>query len=240
MTCGIYRLIFNNTEKCYIGQSINIEYRYTQHLYKLNNNTSSKKLQDAYLTYGVPKLEILLECKKEELDKEEKEAIEIFNSINNGFNTYTENRGIPAASRAKGESSPSAVYSNDQILEVFNYLVDLPRLTALDVSTETGVGVHTVRAISALNEHKWLKEKYPEKYKKLEELKGLGSKSCKYDSKARGIQHPALISPEGKIYSNIENVKKFCTEHGLHASCLGRVFKGVSKTHKGWRLKEYE
>lgn len=236
MTCGIYKLSFKDTNQCYIGQSVNIEYRYTQHLYKLKNSTSSKKLQEAYHLYGIPELEILVECKKEQLTAEEKEAIEIFDSVNNGFNTYTENRGIPAEMRARGEDSPSSIYSNAQIVEVLNYLIDQPRLTALDISNETGVNSHTIRAIAALTQHAWLKTLYPEKYKKLEDLKGLKQKSYKYDSKARGINHPSLISPDGTIYSDIENVKKFCLEHGLIPSNLGMVLKGTRMTHKGWKL----
>jgi hypothetical protein len=237
MTCGIYRLTFTGTDKCYIGQSVNIEYRYTQHLYKLKNNTGSKKLQDAYYLHDDPALEILLECTKRNLDLEEKQAIEIFNSVIDGFNTYPDARGSPLGMiRARGENSPSAIYSNDKILEVFNYLVDLPQLTALEISKETEVGVATVRAVATLNQHKWLKEKYPDRYKTLENLKGMQNKSGKYDSKARGIKHSALISPTGTVFVDIPNVKQFCEEHNLTATNLGAVLNGKRKSHKGWKV----
>lgn len=240
MTCGIYKLNFNNTNKVYIGQSINIEYRFTQHLYKLNNNTSSKKLQQAFYEYGSPTLEILVECEKHELDSQEKEAIEIFDSIVNGFNTYSENRGVPPETRAQGQDSPSAVYSNSVIEISFLHLVNNPNLTAQEVADITGVNVHTIRAISCLNEHKWLKVKYPEQYSLLESLKGLKSKAFKYDSGALGIIHPPVISPNGVIYRNIRNVKEFCREHNLFDTCFGMVLKGKRQSHKGWKICQEE
>lgn len=240
MTCGIYKLNFAGTDKCYIGQSVNIEYRYTQHLYKLNNQTSSAKLLNAYSAYGKPSLEILVESDRSNLDEEEKEAIIIFNSVDNGFNTYHENRGSAPAARSSGEDSVSAIYSNAQIYEVLNYLVDQPHLIALDVSRETSVSVSTVRAIASLNEHKWLKLKYPEKYQRLEALKGMSNKSDKYSALARGIFYPPVVSPQGKIYHSITNVKKFCMEHGLTPSNFGEVLNGHRKSHKGWRVCQEE
>jgi hypothetical protein len=236
MTCGIYKLNFNGTNKVYIGKSVNIEYRLTQHLYKFNNFTAAKKLQQAFYLYGTPVLEILVECEKHELDAQEKEAIEIFDAVENGFNTYSENRGAPSETRACGEDSASAVYSNSIIETVFLHLVFNTSMTSQDISDITGVNVHTIRAISSLNEHKWLKLKYPEQYSMLEALKGLKSKTFKYDSAALGIVHPPLISPNGIVYRNIQNVKQFCREHSLTDTNLGQVLKGRRKSHKGWRV----
>lgn len=87
MTIGIYRLIFPNTDKCYIGQSVNIERRYMQHLRSFELSSASAKLQNAYNMYGKPKLDILLDSiEVSELDTCENEAIEIFDSFHNGFN----------------------------------------------------------------------------------------------------------------------------------------------------------
>jgi predicted GIY-YIG superfamily endonuclease len=52
MTIGIYRLIFPNTDKCYIGQSVNIERRYLQHLRDMEKGTAARKMQHAYSIYG--------------------------------------------------------------------------------------------------------------------------------------------------------------------------------------------
>lgn len=238
MTCGIYRLVFGGTDKCYIGQSVNIEYRYTQHLYKFKNRSAQQKLLRAYDVYGVPTLDILAESNRADLDREEKEAIEIFDSVENGFNTYQENRGRPPETRKCGEDSASSIYSNAQIEEAFLYLVDCQNMTALEISKETSISVHTIRAIAGLNQHKWLKLKFPEKYSILESSKGMSNKSDKFSAAARGIQYPAVISPLGVVYSNITNAKKFCEEHNLTRSNFGEVLNGRRKSHKGWRLNE--
>lgn len=236
MTCGIYKLSFNGTNEVYIGKSKNIEYRFTQHLYKLNKNTSSKKLQMAYSLYGTPTVEILAECKEAELNEFEKETIDIWDSVKSGLNTYDENRGTPAQFRERGEDSASSIYTNKQILEVLNYLVDQPNLTAIQVAEETGVNVSTIRAISTLNEHKWLKEAEPLKYAILESLKGMKAKASKFSSKALGKIYPDLLSPEGVVYPSLENVKAFCREHGLQDTNLRLVLNGTRKQHKGWKL----
>ena len=236
MTCGIYKLNFNGTSKVYIGQSKNIEYRYTQHIYKLNKQTSSRKLQEAYILFGSPYLDILVQCTDAELNVFEKETISIWDSVANGFNTCEENRCPSTRVRERGENSASAIYSNIQIAEILDYLIDQPHLTAKQIEEETGVTVHTIRAISALNEHKWLKDVYPDKYKILENLKGIQAKSNKYNSKALGKVYLPLISPEGLVYPSLENVKAFCREHHLQDTNLRLVLNGTRKSHKGWKL----
>lgn len=109
MTIGIYKLDFANTDKVYIVQSINIEVRYKQHINLLRLNKSSIKLQEAYSLYGNPLLDILVECTKEEIYECEKESIEIFNSISNGFNTCTCAGGI---SSLYGEQHGRSNYIN--------------------------------------------------------------------------------------------------------------------------------
>ena len=75
MTCGIYKLNFNNTEKVYIGQSIDIESRFSKHKSALSRGVAAPKLQAAHTLYGIPNLEILTECAISELNSYEKETI---------------------------------------------------------------------------------------------------------------------------------------------------------------------
>ena len=75
MTIGIYRLIFPNTAKCYIGQSVNIERRYVQHIRDMEKGVAAEKVQQAYHMYGKPTLDIILDdINISELDTLEKEA----------------------------------------------------------------------------------------------------------------------------------------------------------------------
>lgn len=63
-TCGIYKLIFCNYGQ-YIGKSINIEKRYTEHLLKLQKGVHTKSMQKAYDISGIPILKILQVCHKD-------------------------------------------------------------------------------------------------------------------------------------------------------------------------------
>lgn len=50
----------------------------------------------------------------------------------------------------------------------------------------------------------------------------------------------ALLSPDGAIYSCIENLAKFARCHNLHVTDLHRVILGARRTCKGWRLQAQE
>lgn len=230
MTCGIYLLRFNGTPKVYIGQSSNIEQRFAVHMYALRNETSSIKLIDAYKRYGKPMLEILAECTLEELDNYETETIEIYDSVNKGFNTLTKAQDIP---RSSGELNGRAKYTNEQVESVFMLLTDNPNILYTEVSDKTGVPVPNIRKIAKGENHSWLSQKYPEKYKLLISLIG----SRRSHSRARGQLHPPIVSSSGEVHI-ISNVKQFAKEHDLDASHLGQVLKGKEKQHKGWKLYE--
>ena len=72
MSKGIYLLRFKGTDKVYIGQSLNIEYRYRDHLNPANR---SQKLSEAFILYGNPTLEILCEATDDELDDLEERMV---------------------------------------------------------------------------------------------------------------------------------------------------------------------
>ena len=90
MTCGIYCLSFNDTDKVYVGSSINIEKRFVQHATNLiNGEHHSNKLQKHYNKSNVKqslKYDILLRCKEYELADAEYSVIEMYDSVKNGFN----------------------------------------------------------------------------------------------------------------------------------------------------------
>jgi len=165
MTCGVYLLRFKNTDKVYIGISENIEKRWSSHKYSIKNRLWPDKLQGAYDKYGLPNLEIICECTKEELEINEREAIEIFNSLHNGFNSRDAG-SCGAGLSISGESNGRAVYSNRQIEDVFNLLVDT-LLTHKEISDKTGVSIQAISHISAGTAHAWLASIYPEKYMEL-------------------------------------------------------------------------
>lgn len=223
MTCGIYILKFNGTDKVYIGQSIDIEDRFIKHKSAFKRKASPPKLQSAFDTYGIPTLEILIEGTSSELNTLEKEAIEIFNCVDNGFNTLKES-GNPVM---YGEKSGTSRYTNEQYISVLRLLVQKsPTLTKRDIEQITGISIYTIRHIAALESHTWLAEVCPVEYAELASIK---QKLPHYF----GIQHPKLRSPEGILYDVI-HVTNFAKEHGLLQPKLTEVLKGTRNHHKGW------
>ena len=72
MTCGIYKITKNETGRCYIGQSKNVEERWKAH---------HKRFPSDLFSY-----EILLVCDKDYLNFFEKAFIDGYDSNRNGFN----------------------------------------------------------------------------------------------------------------------------------------------------------
>ena len=230
MTIGIYRLIFNGTDKCYIGQSINIEHRYKQHINSLLVGKANNKMQEAYVLFGLPILDILCECSSTELDKTETEAIEIFDSVNNGFNIYPSASTTPSY---RGQEHPRSKHTNQEILNVAK-LLSCSTNTGLEISKITGVSLDIIQDIASLDSHGWIQDENPELYQKLVNLHG--KRKNPRDAAKRGIVYPAVVSPSGIIYSHISNLKKFCEEHNLHRSNFRRMLRGKNKVCAGWKL----
>ena len=226
MTIGIYKLTFEGTDRVYIGQSQSIEYRYTQHLNYLKRDVSSKKLQEAYTKYGKPLLVILAECEKEELDSLEDEAIAVYNSFNDGFNSLENARDVPIL---VGEVHPGSKYSNAQITEAFLLLIE-STYTHQQIAEKTGVSKNMVNHIAAGTCHTWLKTTFPEEYSKLIENKPMAG-----TSKERCKVYPLVKGPEGIIYL-IDNLRKFSREHGIPYSSLNSLVNFRTKSTKGWEV----
>lgn len=72
--CGIYRIIHIETDRCYVGQSIDINKRWKQHILDLNaERHHAVHLQRAWTKYGdnAFTFEILEECNLENLTERE-------------------------------------------------------------------------------------------------------------------------------------------------------------------------
>lgn len=225
MTCGIYVLRFKGTGAVYVGQSIDIEDRLIKHRSAFTRGMAAPKLQAAYYRYGMPSLEVILECGIPELNLAEKEAIDIFDSVNSGFNTLTE-AGNPVLF---GDATGNSKHSNEDYLRVLELLVQAsPSLNKREISELTGVSIYTVRHIAALESHAWMQEVRPELYAQLVHIKN--SKPYYY-----GTQYPKIISPEGVVYE-VEHVTNFAKKHGLLQPKLSEVLRGNRNHHKGWKL----
>lgn len=226
MTIGIYKLSFTGTNQVYIGQSQNIEYRYSQHLSYLKRGRNSKKLQIAYIKYGIPNMEVIVECSLEDLDSLENGAIEVYDSFNNGLNSLEEAGYMPIL---VGENHPGAKYSNEQIAAAFILLVNT-ELTHQQVADKTGISKNMVNHIAAGTCHVWLQQEFPEEFAMLASRKPKAGTSSE-----RGVIHPKIMSPEGNVYT-VDNIRAFGREHSLPYSSLVYFITGQRKNMRGWSI----
>jgi group I intron endonuclease len=241
MTCGIYKISFEGTDKVYIGQSTDCIRRLSEHKKLSKAGKWPEKLQNAYNIFGDFKFEILLECNPEELIELEKLAISLYDSCTNGFNSKASGKPTHMVNYV-GELHFNSKYSNEKILEVLDVLSD-PTKTLDDISEITKVNRSTVNEICRGTSHVWVHNAYPEKWKqcliaKAERVKLSRTKVGKSASD-RGISYPKIKSPNGEIFT-VSNVRAFAREHGLDNSSLAKVLKSTPnyKSHKGWSLAE--
>lgn len=100
MSCGIYKITNLLNNKCYIGQSINIEDRFKKH----KNANDNFVIHVALRKYGIHNFsfEIIEECNISQLNHREKYWISFYNSlIPNGYNMIE--GGSNGAGLAKGK-----------------------------------------------------------------------------------------------------------------------------------------
>lgn len=88
--CGIYKITNLRTKQCYIGQSVNISSRWKEHI-KCGlgiDASATNKLYNSMQTDGVWNFtfELIEECSKEQLDKKEKQWIEMYQANLFGYN----------------------------------------------------------------------------------------------------------------------------------------------------------
>lgn len=89
--CGIYKITNINNQMCYVGQSVDILNRFTQHCRCGCGMKTPKdnKLYAAMLDCGLESFtfEVVEECPKEELDEKEAYYIKMYNAVNFGYNS---------------------------------------------------------------------------------------------------------------------------------------------------------
>lgn len=225
MTTGIYALYWEQEpDLVYIGQSINIQKRYKNHIYNLCRNTHSNyKVLNKYIKYNtLPNLEIIEVCEVSELDVKEIYWTKEFNSIVGGLNI------VEAGHSLQGIDHPRSKYSLIEILKVFGYnsLHKYKHLTAKEIAKIVGVNKSLVASIRCGDAHIWLKEKYPYIYNRMLSI----------DRPAIGgtiAVSYILKSPEG-TNTTVPNLCVFAKENKLDYSALYKVVRGERPHHKGW------
>lgn len=236
MTTGIYKLVFKGTNKVYIGKSIHLETRLNSHIQHFKSGTAAKKLSEAFISYGVPELVVLLECDEVDLSESENTAIEIYNSVIDGFNTLSNSDEIPTPDNS-GELNGLSKCSNEIIEQIFFELIKENNGSLHSIANKLNVSYSIVSSISSCRNHKWLLKKYPDQYSIL--LSKVGTRNRGKSAIDRGIIYPIIISPEGTEYT-INNIRQFAIANKLDRGCLHKVLTGKITSTKGWKLKTLE
>lgn len=190
-------------------------------------------MQEAYEKYGAPTYEIILDglTSQKELDAAENEAIELYDSCRNGFNTHEKSRaGFTAC---YGELNGNSKFTNAEIVEFMHFMLNNKDIRVREAADLFGMSYVTADEICRGIKHKWLAEAYPEDHKNL--LAIVGTRSKVVSAKERGIEYPTIYSPEGVPYQ-VTALRAFAREHNLNSTSLCSVLHGKQKSHKGWTL----
>ena len=94
--CGIYKITNTIDGKCYIGQSVQVQVRWSQHKHETNKGGGNNPyLYRALRKYGIDKFSfiVLEECGIEHLNELEKKYIDLYDSLYpNGYNLIDQGR----------------------------------------------------------------------------------------------------------------------------------------------------
>ena len=125
MNSGIYLYTFANGDN-YIGQAINIQKRWDQHISKMQKGQHTKLIQAAYDRYGLPDFRVMLECHPNYLDPMEAWCINRCKPTLNG--------NIPVCH----DDTPEHFNITDDLLrpQLFQTLYELQRLRVSEEEIE--------------------------------------------------------------------------------------------------------
>lgn len=141
--CGIYKVTNKTNGKCYIGQSTNIEFRWSQHRtrpFQKSSENYNCKFYRAIRKYGLENFdfEVVEECPSNQLGDREKFYIALYGSF--GDNGYNMNEG---GIGPHNYQIPENVI--DQIINKLKTSLD----SAKDIANELGVSPRTVASINS-------------------------------------------------------------------------------------------
>lgn len=219
----IYKLIFPNTTKVYIGQSYSPDQRLTRHRQKLRDGIHhSKKLQAEYPDCGIPELEILEKCLVSEADNKEIAWIKQFNSFYAGYNS-----SIGGSGTGIGLDSTNCKYLAEDYKAILTFLA-YTDMTTKEIAEELNVGQSTVLNISSQSYHTYLKDTMPKEWQLM---------VSKQRHHPNWRKYPQVIDPEGNIYT-VNSARAFSREHKLDQSDFSKLLNKKISHVRGWKVLE--
>lgn len=241
---GIYKITNLINNKCYIGQSIHIERRWTEHCFPSKTSKISLAIQE----FGKENFnfEILEECSIQELDKKEAYWIQYYNSLTpNGYNVVD---------NTNSEITHYNFYDKEIIDNIINDILNTS-LSFLDISKKYNINISNISRINNGETHFRENLSYPLRQTKKEhcckkcgkELKSYYATYCRECYKEE-LKEEVLISREelknlirikpftqiGKQFNVSDNaIRKWCDKYNLP-----RTKKEInSYSDEEWNLK---
>lgn len=229
MSVGIYFIEINSLY--YIGQSVNIEKRFSEHKRLLNlNKHNNYKVQKEYNKRITFSMGILETCLSSELDALEVIYITEFNSIEDGLNL------MQGGDAARGVQASNSKHTREQLIESLLLLAD-PNNKMVDISNITGVSRATLCHITKGKAHVWLMEEFPEIYDKVQIA--LRKRPTISATKAPKWFTVVPFKVENKTLGIVEEItviKDFARKYGVSPSNISSMKTGRANSVKGWTM----
>ena len=148
MKTGIYKITDLSNNKSYIGQSVNIQRRFLQHLRKDTIAIDIAINQKGFQNFT---FQILEECSKEELNEKEQYWIEYYDSFYNGYNA---NKGGTA-------SLQQFYFFSKKTIELVKKELKTTNKSIFEIANQYNMNKSTVYRINVGEIHFDEKQKYP-------------------------------------------------------------------------------
>lgn len=231
---GIYKITNLLNNKMYIGQSNNIQRRFSEHCYK--GVKSRIVLDSAIKKYGKDNFsfEVLEECSKELLNERETYWIEFYNSVETGYNL-----SYGGDSQSQGENNGRALVSEEDVKSIRLAYLAKERRRVVYEKYKNKIAFSTFSRI--WDGTQWshiMPEVYSEEsktYFSRQATNGELSHSAKFsNAEVVALRERYVHETAKEIY---EDVKNRCSYQTLQAILWGRSYKDLPiyrKKQKEW------
>ena len=253
--CGIYCVENNINGKKYIGQSINIARRWSEHRCKSNIENRDTFLYNAIKKYGIEnfKFYIIEECIEKELNNREMYWIDYFDTYKHGYNMTLGGAGT------SGENIEMQNILPKNFSKINKDIEDVVKIAKLDNEYNILEVYKSVQDcarknnIIATNISKTVRQKHKTcegyTYLKYDDIKNMSKneisdyienlrKELKFDdSNLPYKKQVALIDDKDNIINIFSGITEASKILGIDDSSISKVCRGKLKTTKGFRFK---
>lgn len=219
---GIYKITNKTNNKCYIGQSVDIEQRWSKHLSTFRGNaTPDYKIYRAFAKYGINNFtfEVIEECEEALLDEREIYWINYYNSFNQGYN-------MSLGGKACNGTNDKLVYQYDINGKLLNEYK-----SAHEAARSLGIQFTNICKVCR------------------GERKTAGGFGWSYEKKTieepiqTTVKHNTAVlqyDKSGNFIAEYKSARNAWKQTGISDTTIGLVCKGKGKTAGGfiWRYKE--